>query len=61
MLTGDANGDGLVSIADVTATVNHLLGKSVAGFDATAADANGDGTITVADVNAIVNIILSKK
>lgn len=61
VLTGDANGDGQVSIADVTATVNHLLGKSVAGFDTTAADANGDGTITVADVNAIVNIILSKE
>ena len=56
-LIGDVNKDGVVSIADVTALVNIILGK---GFDPENADVNADGAITIADVTALVNIILGK-
>lgn len=56
-LIGDVNKDGVVSIADVTALVNIILGK---GFDPENADVNADGAITIADVTALVNILLGK-
>ena len=58
-MVGDVNGDETVTIADVTALVNIILGKDdAAGSDA--ADVNEDGSITIADVTALVNIILGK-
>ena len=59
-LPGDANLDGVVTIADVTAVVNRILGKNADTFSEENADMNGDGTITIADVTALVNIILGK-
>jgi len=62
-LTGDVNGDGNVSIADVTAVVNIVLGKDNVKpylFNHEAADVNRDGEISIADVTALVNIILNK-
>ncbi len=57
----DINGDNLITIADVTALVNIILGKSTEGqFRPQAADVNGDGLVTIADVTALVNIILGK-
>ena len=61
---GDVNGDGSVTIADVTALVNIILGKDNTEpykYDHKAADVNGDEGITIADVTALVNIILGKK
>ena len=60
ILPGDANLDGVVTIADVTAVVNRILSKEMETFSEENADVNGDGTITVADVTALVNIILEK-
>jgi hypothetical protein len=61
VIKGDVNGDGNVTIADVTALVNIILGKDTEGvYDHEAADVNGDGGITIADVTALVNIILGK-
>lgn len=64
-LAGDVNGDNQVSIADVTALVNIILGKATPDtnpeYDFDAADVNGDGGVpTIADVTALVNIILGK-
>ena len=56
-LRGDVNGDGQVSVADVTTLVNIILGKAET---APAADVNLDGSISVSDVTSIVNIILHK-
>ncbi|MCR5131814.1 MAG: endonuclease [Prevotella sp.] len=62
-LVGDVNKDGDVTIADVTALVNIILGKATEGdsnnYDFTAADVNTDDEITIADVTALVNIILN--
>ena len=60
-LLGDVNNDGKVTIADVTALVNILLGKDTAGYNLDAADVNSDGGRTIADVVALVNILLGKK
>ncbi len=54
---GDVNGDTKVTIADVTALVNVILGKATANA---ACDVNGDTKVTIADVTALVNIILGK-
>jgi len=61
VLLGDVNGDGKVTIADVTALVNILLGKDSSSYNLDAADVNEDGTRSIADVTALVNILLGKK
>ena len=63
-LKGDVNKDGIVTIADVTALVNIILGKDDGPtpiYDHGAADVNADDLITIADVTSLVNIILSYK
>ena len=59
LLSGDVNRDGAVTIADVTALVNIILGKSTAPA-ISVADVNSDYSVTIADVTALVNIILGK-
>ena len=58
-LLGDVNDDGSVTIADVTALVNIILGKATVPASGVA-DVNKDGSVTIADVTALVNIILGK-
>ena len=65
VLMGDVNRDGTLSIADVTALVNIILGKTPAGdaasqYDLDAADVNFDGAVSIADVTSLVNTILGK-
>ena len=60
-LPGDVNGDETVTIADVTALVNILLGKDKVEpyqYDHDAANVNGDENITKEDITALMNIIL---
>ena len=61
---GDVNRDRKVTIADVTALVNIILGKATEGdsnnYDFKAANVNEDDDITIADVTALVNMILRK-
>lgn len=61
---GDVNRDGKVSVADVNALVEIVLGKATEGdthnYDFEAAHVNADEEITIADVTALVNIILGK-
>lgn len=65
-LRGDVNHDGKVTVGDVTALVEIILGQtSPAPTDgeedqAGRADINRDQHITIADVTALVNIILGK-
>ena len=61
VMPGDVNGDSVITIADVTALVNIILGKGEpASSSLKAADVNKDGGVTIADVTALVNIILGK-
>lgn len=58
---GDINGDGIITIADVTALVNIILGNEDENENIIAvADMNGDNAITIADVTELVNYILGK-
>ena len=62
-LLGDVNRDGSITIADVTALVNIILGKDNVQpykYDHVAADVNADTSITIADVTKLVNLILAK-
>ena len=61
LLSGDANVDGVVDVADVVAVVNKILNKASGNFNEAAANVNGDEGIDVADVVGIVNIILGKR
>lgn len=59
-LRGDVNNDHEVSIADVSALIDYLLGNEVDPFDAEAAncDLSEDG-ISIADVSALIDYLLS--
>lgn len=57
-IKGDVDGNGEITVADLTAVRNMILGKREVNLDA---DMNGDGEITVADLTAIRNVILGKK
>ena len=56
-LSGDANNDGDVNIADVTAIINFINGTQPATFSMANADVNGDGDINIADITGVINII----
>ena len=55
-VTGDVNGDGSVTTADVTAVYNYLL-EGDTTFVSTS-DVDGDGHITTTDITVIYNILL---
>ena len=55
---GDVNGDGSVSIGDVTGLINLLLSGNDGTYIASA-DVNGDGIINIGDVTALINKLLS--
>ena len=58
-ILGDVNNDGDVTIADVTALIDYLLGAEAPTVEELpAADMNGDGVITIADVTAIIDFLL---
>lgn len=59
-IVGDANGDGIISITDVSTIASYLLGGSPAGFNAKAADANKDGTVSITDVSTLASQLLGK-
>ena len=60
-IKGDANGDGIVNVADIAEVVNYLKGNPSIKFDHAAADVDSSGDVTENDVSGIVNIIMSKK
>jgi hypothetical protein len=63
LLIGDVNRDGQITIADVTALVDIILGKDDVEpyrYDHLAADVDRNGTITISDVPSLVNIILGQ-
>lgn len=59
-LPGDANGDGRISVVDLTMVTNAILRKEDEGFNAKAADLNMDGQMSITDATMITNLILKK-
>lgn len=61
---GDVNGDGRVSISDVTLLISHLMGapmEELNEFQLDAAEFNLDGKVSIVDVTAIIDSIMKKK
>ena len=58
IILGDADGDGEVSIADVTKVVNYILTNETTGLIFENADVDGSGTLDINDISGIVAIIL---
>jgi outer membrane protein assembly factor BamB len=54
---GDANGDGVINVADVVYLVNFLYRSGDPPAPMDAGDANGDGIVNVADVVYLVNYL----
>ncbi|MDO5447520.1 MAG: LamG-like jellyroll fold domain-containing protein [Prevotellaceae bacterium] len=57
-LKGDANGDGVVDVADITTIASYILGNSPEPFIFANADVNDDGNIDVADITGCAKLIL---
>ena len=60
ILLGDVNGDGTLSIKDVTELINYLLAGEQPGFIAANADVNQDGKISITDVTGVISIVLNQ-
>ena len=56
---GDVNGDGKISIKDVTDLINYMLSGEEEGINLDAADVSGDGHISIKDVTELINLLLS--
>ena len=57
---GDVNKDGGLSVGDVAAMVNDVMGIPNDHFVAANADLNGDGDINVTDVMVLVGMVLNE-
>ena len=55
---GDVNGDNEVSIGDVSALIDYLLGLEDSSINSAAADVNTDREVSIADVSALIDILL---
>ena len=54
---GDVDGDGKVTISDVTTLINSLLSNTASGVSG--ADTDADGKVTISDVTTLINYLLS--
>lgn len=55
---GDVNGDGNISINDVTVLIDVLLGGSDSAIPSNM-DVNGDGNVSIGDATALIDMLLS--
>lgn len=58
-LRGDVNLDGEVTVADVNAVIDVILGNASDPELRRRADVNGDGEVGLADINSVIDIIVS--
>lgn len=56
---GDPDGDGKLSIKDVTLLIDILLGSGGIGWYTNGADVDGDGITTIKDVTMLIDLILA--
>ncbi|MBO4849907.1 MAG: C10 family peptidase [Prevotella sp.] len=59
-LPGDTNDDGMITVADVSLSIEYILKEQADGFMKCNADVNGDGSITISDVTTIVATLMSE-
>ena len=56
---GDADGDGKVTINDVTTLIDYLLSDNAKAIDLLGADADSDGRVSINDVTTLIDFMLS--
>ena len=56
-ILGDANGNGVVEIGDVTSVLTLMATPEAPDYDTKAADANKNGVIEIGDVTTILTIM----
>ena len=56
---GDCDGDGKITIGDVTTLIDYLLSDSTPISSEEAADCDVDGKITIGDVTTLIDYLLS--
>lgn len=56
---GDANADGYITVTDIVAIANHILGNTPEGFNELYADADNSSDITVTDIVYVAQYILN--
>lgn len=61
LLPGDADNDGFVTIDDVIAVVNYILGNTPDNFNVANADVDTNIGITITDAVTIVNMVLTQQ
>lgn len=59
ILDGDADGDGQVTISDVTILIDRILTGDFSGINLEAADVNNDLLIDVSDITALIDFLLT--
>ena len=58
-IPGDVNGDREISISDINAIIDVLLGGSANHAELQRrADVNGDGEVSISDINAVIDLLL---
>ena len=60
LIPGDANGDGRLTIDDVTALIDYLLKGDRNAIDWDCADADNSGAVNIDDVTALINLLLKQ-
>jgi hypothetical protein len=58
-VVGDVDGDGFITIADVTALVDLIMDGGADADTLQRADVDGNGVVGISDVTALVDMILS--
>ena len=56
---GDVNGDGALTVSDVTMLINMLLNSGDSSIDPAYGDCNGDGTVNISDVVILIGYVLN--
>lgn len=58
---GDPDGDGIISVNDITMAIQASLGNNPDGFVFAAADLDGDGEITIEDIVQMIQLALAEE
>ena len=58
-LRGDVDGDGEVSISDVTALIDYILDHDASNIIIEACDCDQDGEVGISDITVLIDYILS--
>ena len=58
LINGDLDGDGRVSINDITILIDYLINGGTNSYIEMVADMNGDNVVNIADLTALIDVLL---